>query len=206
MVVGKFLRNTIKQQIIDCKKCSSIGIDYSYERTENLSYAYQYIPENVNTLWIVESPPFSDPPRYFYRPELTGNDSLFREVMKSLNIIPSSPKNESLNEFKKLGYFLIDAAKCPVDKGNSHLKPLMIKNCSSILQQEVISLQPNKIVIIKSNLYHTVQQSLKEIDFNTRIINFKPIPFPGSGQQRRFREAISELLFKDKPMPNLNIP
>ena len=191
------MEHTIKQQIIDCKKCSSLGIDYKEEREENLSYAYYYKPRDVKVLWIVESPPFSDPPRYFYRPELTGYDSLFREVMKSLSIVPSSPKNNSLNEFKELGHFLIDASKCPVDKRNSHLKPQIIHNCSPILQQEVVSLQPQRIVIVKASLYDHVYRNMFEIGFEKKVANSKAIPFPGSGQQRRFRDAILELFPKD---------
>jgi hypothetical protein len=190
------------KRIVDCNKCLALGINYSTTKEENLLFAYQYKPEIVKVLWIVESPPYSNPPRYFYRPELTKHDSLYKEVMKSLDIIPSSPKADSLNKFKQLGYFLIDAAKCPIDKKNSRLKTQIIKNCSSILQQEVISLEPEKIIIIKATLYNDVYKCLCEIGFDKNIINSKPIPFPGSGQQRRFRNAIEELNLRLKNRVN----
>lgn len=181
-------------KIINCDKCNSLGIDYAVERKDNLDFAYHYKPEIIKYLWIVESPPFSYPPRYFYRPELTRYDSLFREVMKYLNIVPSNPKEKSLLEFKEKGHFVIDSAKCPVDKENSHSKPKMIDNCSDLLKREVLSLRPKNILIIKSNIYSQVFKLLTEIGFHTKVINDSPIPFPGSGQQVRFRNAIAKYL------------
>ena len=180
--------------IIECEKCISLGINYKFERKENLDFAYSYKPESIKYLWIVESPPFSNPPRYFYRPELTRYDSLYREIMKSLNIIPSNPKVKSLKIFMELGHFLIDSAKCPVDKNHSHLKSNMIDNCSGLLRKEVSSLNPKSILIIKSSIYSTIFSSLKEIGYQTIILNNAPIPFPGSGQQVRFRKAITKYL------------
>ena len=183
-----------KDDIIKCEKCKPLGINYKIERKENLNFAYSYKPENIKYLWIVESPPFSSPPRYFYRPELTKFDSLFREVMKSLNIVPTNPKEKSLRQFMEMGHFLIDSAKCPVDKGHSHLKSKMIKNCSDLLKNEVSSLNPKNIFIIKSSIFSTVLNSLKEINYQSIVLNDTPIPFPGSGQQIRFRNAISNYL------------
>lgn len=185
-------------KIINCDKCHMLGINYFDERKENLDYAYSYKPETIKYLWIVESPPFSNPPRYFYRPDLTRYDSLFREVMKSVNIIPTNPKEKSLLKFMGKGHFLIDSAKCPVDKDNSHLKPKMIDNCSDILQNEVSELNPKNILIIKSSIYSTVLNSLKKIGFNSLVLNHSSIPFPGSGQQVRFRDAISNYLNIEK--------
>lgn len=56
----------LEQKILECNLCDSLGINFEKEREENLRYAYQYKPEKIKILWIVESPPKSDPPRYFY--------------------------------------------------------------------------------------------------------------------------------------------
>jgi hypothetical protein len=190
------LRNNLFREIIECQKCFNLGIDYREERKQNLEYAYNFLPANIKVLWILESPPKSDPPRYFYRPELTRYDGLYREITKSLGITPTNPKTMGLKQFQKLGHFLIDIAKCPVDKDNSHLKPLMFENCSDIFRKELINLNPENILIIKSSNYNLINNRLKEMGFGDRIINDKPIPYPGSGQQPRFREFIAFYLHK----------
>lgn len=181
----------IFKQIIKCERCLGLGVDYRKEREENLGYAYNHKPNPVKVLWILESPPKSDPPTYFYRPELTRYDGLYREVMKSLGINPTDPKTKGLKEFRKLGHFLIDITKCPVDKDNSHLKPSMFENCFDIFTKEVIYLNPENILIIKSPNYDLINNRLKEMEFGDRIINDEPIPYPGSGQQVRFRKAVA---------------
>lgn len=191
----------LEQKILNCKLCQSLGINFEKEREENLRYAYQYKPEKVKILWIVESPPKSVPARYFYRPELTRFDSLFRETMKALNIPISNPKSAALKEFQSRGNFLIDSMKCPADKSNAHLKPQMRINCSSILNEEILSLDPENILIIKADVYYPVINQLIEIDrlnpeknISVRVLNKNSIPFPGSGQQIRFREAVKQYL------------
>ena len=188
------MKKSLFNEIIKCKKCLSLGIDYRKERKENLKLAYHFLPKSIKVLWILESPPESYPPRYFYRSELTQHDDLYREVMKCLGIEPANPKTDGLHEFQRRGHFLIDLAKCPVDKDNSPLKPQMIENCSELFRREVLGLRPEKILIVKSPNYDLVSNRLKEIGFGKKIINDKPIPYPGSGQQVRFREAISKYL------------
>ena len=106
----------LREKILTCNKCETLGINFRAERENNLDYAYEFKPDKIKYLWIVESPPKSDPPRYFYRPELTAFDSLFRETMKAINIPVTNPKTESLLAFQKRGHFLIDSMKCPADK------------------------------------------------------------------------------------------
>lgn len=195
------MKVSTRNLIYECKKCNDLGIDFTESRIQNYNFAYSYKPEFIKLLWIVESPPFSDPPRYFYRPELTKHDSLFREIMKVLNITITNPKHKSLEEFMNRGNFLIDSAKCPVDKKNAHLKPIMMTYCSDILIQEIIELNPDKIILIKSNIYSHVLQVVNqaekenpEIKIVERIMNDKLIPFPGSGQQKRFQNEVTKHL------------
>jgi hypothetical protein len=192
------VNDQLKDEILNCNLCSPLGIDYKEARKQNLALAYdEYKPKIVKILWIVESPPKSNPPRYFYRPELSRFDSLFRETLKVLDIDIIKSKVSALKEFQGQGYFLIDSMKCPADKCNSHLKPEMRRNCRNILQEEILSLNPNKILIIKKDVYVPIIQLLAEIDLkypgfqiSSKVINKCVIPFPGSGQQIRFRELV----------------
>ena len=180
--------------ITNCNKCNSLGVDFNERRIENFNLSRTYKPEKVKVLWILESPPLSDPPRYFYRPELTRYDGLFREVMKVLGIPLSNPKDESLRLFSAMGHYLIDAMKCPADKHNSHLKPTMLANCASLLASEILSIDPERILIVKADIYKNVHSTVASVNMANRVLNSKAIPFPGSGQQVRFRNAIKELL------------
>ncbi len=185
---------TIEDTVKNCSLCHSLGVFYDAQRRQNFEISRKYLPTKVKTLWIVESPPLSDPPRYFYRPELTRYDGLFREVMKVLQIPVSNPKDESLRQFAARGHFLIDAMKCPADKSNGHLKPEMLKNCAPILAQEIRELDPEKILIIKADTFKPVYETVSSIGMADRMLNKSSIPFPGSGQQVRFRQAIEKLL------------
>jgi len=195
------MNQQLRSSIVNCKLCNSLGINYNQEREENFNFAYHYLPEEVKVLWIVESPPKSDPPRYFYRSELTRHDSLFRETMKALKIPVTDSKTESLKEFKEKGHFLIDSMKCPADKDNSYLKPQMRINCSDLLKEEIIFLKADSIIIIKADVYSPVKDLIYKIDeensglnLSSRILNDQPIPFPGSGQQKKFRDEIQKFL------------
>jgi hypothetical protein len=186
--------SNIKDLVTQCHKCRTLGIDFDYERFENFNHSRRYKPDKVKFLWILESPPLSEPPRYFYRPALTQFDGLFREMMKVLGIPISNPKDESLKQFAGLGHFLIDAMKCPADKGNSSLKPTMLKNCSVILAKEIIDINPEKIIIVKADIYRSVFETVQALGMSDRVLNQSPIPFPGSGQQLRFRTQVEKLL------------
>lgn len=195
------MNQQLREKIISCGLCDPLGIYYHREREENLNFAYDYLPDKVIVLWIVESPPYSYPPRYFYRMELTRFDSLFRETMKAVSIEVSDPKDRALDEFKSRGHFLIDSIKCPADKNYSHLKSKMRNNCKEILKEEIIQLDPEKILIIKADVYYPVISLLNEIDKKypvkkilNRVLNKNPIPYPGTGHQVRFREMVQNSL------------
>jgi hypothetical protein len=194
--------NPIKEIVIKCEKCHTLGVYYDERRIENFNYSRKYKPGKVKVLWILESPPLSDPPRYFYRHELTKYDGLFREMMKVLNIPISNPKDKSLQRFSELGHFLIDAMKCPADKSNAHLKPAMISNCSSILAQETLEINPELIIIVKADIYSKVYDTVASINMTDRVLNTKIVPYPGSGNQTRFKSEIEKLLKLNRTKTN----
>lgn len=54
----------IKSEIIKCDKCLGLGVDYKSERRDNLKYAYNYKPKEV------ESPPYvsnESSPQYIFK-------------------------------------------------------------------------------------------------------------------------------------------
>ena len=159
-----------------------------------------YRPENVKVLFIAEAPP-SSLDRFFYYPKVKSGDSLFlyiiRAVFPSLDEMATAElrmlKPKFLNQFKTIGYFLEDSVEQPISQGTSSTKKVAILNSgqSALLERIEPYKSDSKIVLISSTVYTANYNYLKGHGFN--IIHTSAIPFPGSGQQKRFVEAIEKI-------------
>lgn len=134
---------------------------------------------------VAEAPPAALD-RYFYFEDVPQQDSLFRYVARS--ILKAEPtranKAELLARLRERGVFLIDLKKDPVD-GNS--LALEVPN----LVRRIRTLDPSKIIIIKASVYDLVHQPLAKAGLP---VVEERVPFPGSGQQRRFDVAFARAL------------
>jgi hypothetical protein len=161
----------------------------------------QYRPNKVKLLWIAESPPTSG--SYFYFPTANGKDHLFRETMRAVDIWPSKEvmkkgvdKRPLLQSFRSKGFFLIDTCSHPVDKLPDRQRKRAIMDGTSNLVQMVSELNPNAIIIVKSNIYEPVKHALDSGGFDGKILNRKPLPFPSHGRQQSYRKRINDILRK----------
>jgi hypothetical protein len=159
----------------------------------------KYKPGKVKVLFIAESPPSSG--GYFYSWKAIGKDHLFRETMKALQIWPidrplrkGCDKRPMLNEFRKVGFFLIDTCDFPVDKLYSRQRRLSTTQGASTLPGRVKSLDPDRILIVKKTVFKPATQALSDAGFGDRILNPKPLPFPSHGNQRKYRRMLRRLL------------
>ncbi|MHB1417449.1 MAG: uracil-DNA glycosylase family protein, partial [Chloroflexota bacterium] len=117
--------------------------------------AYRFRPSRVELLFLAESPPVSG--AYFYLlPEFSKRgvpSALFWEVVRALGIAPAEGprlygrKEEYLAEFAGRGLFIVDAAKCPVNKISDRAAKLVIDNCTRHLRREIALLNPRHIAI-----------------------------------------------------------
>lgn len=154
-------------------------------------------PETINLLLIAESAPAirpGDRRRYFYDEDLTGSDGLFREVVKVLLGTGSlrsgnGAKVPWLRQLRNMGVYLIDLSPVAVDKD-------MVTDRRGTLQRYVpdcveraSSLKPEGVVLIKRNVFELLRDPMR--DAGLQLLHDAPIPFPGSGQQARFRERFS---------------
>ena len=161
----------------------------------------QYRPGRVKLLWIAESPPTSG--SYFYFQKTTGGDHLFRETMRAVGLWPAGEimkkgidKQPLLERFQSKGFFLIDTCSYPVDKlPDGQRRRAIIDGTSSVLQM-VSELNPNGIIIVKSNIYDPVKDALESSGFAGKILNQRPLPFPSHGRQQSYRKRISDILRK----------
>lgn len=148
--------------------------------------AARYRPDVVELLLVAEAPP-SALDRYFYFEDVTGHDSLFRHVVRAvLGIEPSrTGKREQLRRLADRGVYLIDLKRDPKQPGEE------LAGYVPDLVARATALQPRHVITIKANVCDLVQQPLRAASLE--VVDQR-VPFPGSGQQRRFLEAMAAAL------------
>ena len=161
----------------------------------------KYKPRKVNLLFIAESPPSSG--GYFYSEKTIGKDHLFRETMKALKLWPSGrpmqkglDKRSMLDEFRSLGFFLIDTCELPVDKLPPRQRRISTFEGASTLPKRVEALDPERILIVKKTVFKPAIQALSETEFEDRVLNTEPLPFPSHGNQKKYRAMLRRLVNK----------
>lgn len=152
----------------------------------------KFKPRYINTLLLAEAPP-CNLHRYFYFEDVKVQDSLFLEIMGVLYpdqkqaYLKSgrSPdgKEDLLRLFQEDGYWLLDLWETP----NNDDDPL--PGLLSRLQKHIDKTTP--VVLIKTNVYDLCYPVLKAEGYN---VSAERMPFPGSGQQKLFREKFRKAL------------
>jgi len=136
---------------------------------------------------VAEAPPRALD-RYFYFLDVPTQDSLFRSVVRAvLKDEPSrTEKASQLARLRDAGVFLIDLMLDPMsDRSLSEHVPSLIQRCRS--------LSPRRIILIKATVHDAAYWRLQEAGLP--VIDER-IPFPGSGQQRKFADAFRRALRK----------
>lgn len=147
--------------------------------------ARRFKPKRIKLLLVAEAPP-SELDRYFYFSDVAQYDSLFRYVAKGL--LKRQPtrdnKPELLAGLQAQGTYLIDLIQDPIASTPhaAHVPELI---------ERVKKLKPEKIILIKAPVYDAAYGALREADLP--VVDER-VPFPGSGQQRRFEEAFARAL------------
>ena len=168
-----------------------------YSRARN-----KYKPTEVNVLLVAESPPSSG--GYFYAEKAIGKDHLFRETMKALELWPvdrplrkGCDKRPMLEQFRSLGFFLIDTCEVPVDKMPPGQRRLSTAQGALTLPNRVKRLDPAGILIVKKTVFSPVSRALSIAGFDNRILNKNSLPFPSHGNQRKFRRMLRRLVIQN---------
>jgi hypothetical protein len=147
--------------------------------------AAEFRPERVRTLLVAEAPP-SALDRYFYFLDVSVHDSLFRYVVEAtFGERPSRDKLPWLDALRDAGYYLVDLSPDPF-KDPAVLPPLLpglVRRCEQ--------LRPDRIVVIGARLYDLAHGELRDAGLPVAGVR---LPFPGSGQQRRFLERARPVL------------
>lgn len=159
---------------------ADIGVELRCKRAQA---AHKYKPAEVKTLLVAEAPPAA-PDRYFYFENVASHDSLFRCVARGvLSVEPTrTNKPHLLLKLRDDGVFLIDGSLDRVTPGTqlAQFLPDLVKRAKA--------LTPEKLILIKATVYDAAFAALTDAGLP---VVAQRVPFPGSGQQRRF-----ELTFK----------
>jgi len=154
-----------------------------------------YLPSNIGTVFILESPPASG--KYFYDETGSVGEPLFSAMMKLLNFNPEN-KREGLKFFSAKGCFLVDATYEPVNMLKGKIRDNTILMNFGNLAKDLKKLgDPQQIdfILIKANVCRLLESRLLSEGIN--VINKGVIiPFPSSGQQRKFFEKIRKVFMK----------
>lgn len=157
----------------------------------------KYRPQQINTLILAEAPPCALD-RYFYFEDVRRQDSLFLEIMGVLyprekeaylaSGRQSVLKAALLERFSADGYWLLDLCEIPTSiafgPSFSDVQTLL-NNLDNLITRET------PILLIKANVFDLCYEALKNSGYN--VLNER-LPFPGSGQQKVFREKFSSAL------------
>ena len=154
-------------------------------RRRRRAAAARWRPERIDLLLVAEAPP-SALDRYFYFEDVATHDSLFRHVVEAvLGEKPTRDKAAHLDALRERGVFLIDLCIDPFDDRRE-----AIPRCVSGLLRRVRELEPRQVLLIGAAVYDAAYDVLEAADLPVADLR---LPYPGSGQQRRFLEGFRTL-------------
>ncbi|MGI9310113.1 MAG: hypothetical protein ACR2P7_01105 [bacterium] len=158
--------------------------------------AERYKPAQVNALFIAEAPP-CDEQRYFYFADVADKDSLWVELTKLLyadsfgaTSDERKAKHDWLRRFRDDGYYLIDSVETSQLPQGKARQRLIQSNAQRLIAASE-ALKPGRIILIKATVYDGLYAALRQAGLP--VIDCR-IPFPGSGQQRKFRVEMQRAL------------
>jgi len=147
----------------------------------------------LSLIFILESPPVSG--KYFYDETGKTTEPLFNELLKAFNYTPVD-KRDGLNFFKSKGFFLVDATYKPVNKLKGKEKNNTILADFNQLIDDLENIDSSKktpLIVVKANVCKLLESRLLSNGFN--VLNKGiVIPFPSTGQQKRFQIEIRNIL------------
>lgn len=155
----------------------------------------QFRPASVRILFLAESPP-SAPDRHFYFADVTRADTLWVELTRTLYPAEFGVTRQErgrklawLQRFQQDGYWLLEALPQPIDKKR---KEAQIRDRTAQVLETIRAANPDHVILIAAPVWHILQEPVRAAGFTLK--QTRAIPFPGHGQQRRFREALQEVL------------
>ena len=139
-------------------------------------------PERIATLFVGGSAPVSG--RFFYR----GNSLMWEIVMSAIE--ESLPGQGTIASFKANGWYLDDLSITPINDLRGKARRVDRVAARENLAVRIAKHQPLAIVSLMLGIREDVEAARTIAGCSVRHIN---TPFPGMGQQRKFRDQMRPL-------------
>jgi hypothetical protein len=144
-----------------------------------------YRPSQITTLFIGESAPVSGD--FFY----CGNTALKRHMQAAVGGAIDKRSDDFLARFKGFGWYLDDLVLTPVNHLSKLERITMCMAARSSLAQRIAGYRPAAIVTLLISIQSIVD--VAALEAGNAAERFA-VPFPGMGQQGRFRAAMAQIL------------
>jgi hypothetical protein len=152
-------------------------------RERRRAAAERYRPEEIDLLLVAEAPP-SALDRYFYFEDVLTHDSLFRHVVEGvMGEKPSRDKAPYLEELQARGIFLTHVCEDPFSSRRD-----VLPGCIPGLVERCRALGPRHVILVGAATYDQAYDAL--VAAGLPVVDVR-LPYPGSGQQRRFLEGFA---------------
>ena len=148
-----------------------------------------YRPEEVRILFVGESPPESG--GFFYVESLMT--TFVSRPFESRFNIQFKDNQDFLEFFQKQQCYLDDLCLDPIDKVSPSKRRLMSKQNVLPFSQRLSSMQP---IIVISILKRIEKYVIEAIELSGVKTQFYSVPFPGFGNQNRFKDEVLGILEK----------
>ena len=144
----------------------------------------RYRPDHITTLFVGESAPVSG--TFFY----TG-DSMTGCMKRAVDEALGPSDVDFLARFKSLGWFLDDLSLEPVNGLARPARQAARRAAQSGLATRIAQYQPKAIVSLLIGIGDIVEAAA--IEAGSDAVRYV-VPFPGMGQQARFRAAMAKIV------------
>jgi hypothetical protein len=156
-------------------------------------------PQVIKVIFLGESAP--DPGRgqwrFFYKPELTRYDNLFRGIMLGLYGASGAELGFSkvpwLGRFQNDGYWVLDVCERPVNALEPSVRREALMAAAPGAVHRVVEANPSLgVIICKSNIFELMVPLLREAGLC--ILHDTALPFPLGNWQHEFAAGVRRAL------------
>jgi len=145
----------------------------------------RYRPKRIVTLFVGESAPASG--AFFYY----GNTALAREMARATTAAGLIGAGDFLDQFKAYGWYLDDLVLTPINQLERAARKKQCRDAQKSLADRIAEYQPRAIVSLLLSIKDIVEDAA--IAAGSDAPRYA-VPFPGNGQQTRFRKEMARIL------------
>jgi hypothetical protein len=146
----------------------------------------QYRPARITTLFVGESAPHGG--AFFYR----GDSGMLRYMRSTVEPVLGR-SDDFLKTFKAYGWYLDDLVLKPVNHLSNSQRRALCRAAQHSLAERIAAYQPQAIVSLLKSIEPSVRAAAIAAGSNAPLY---AVPFPGMGQQVKFRDAMRHLIPK----------